>query len=372
MILRIEDIKGTCEKILTAVDSSEVSTLTTTLQIKAIGNFLNLCVTNREYFVQVKTELDEPIEFNATVNANLFLKLISKITTESITLDVNESSLVIKGNGTYKLPLIFDDEKLLELPEININNKTNTFTVSSNILNSILLYNSKELNKAVVSSPVQKLYYIDNKGAITFTSGACVNNFSLEQPISILLNAKIVKLFKLFKDEPVSFTIGYDSISDDIIQTKVRFESRCVVITAIISCDDTMLKSVPVSAIRNRADMEYPYSVNLNRDELSQTINRLLLFADSSESYVKPYSCFEFEKDYVTIYDTNKDNHEIIYYNNEKSNIETKYTAVLDLMDLKTTLENCTEQYLTINFGNEEAIVISRGNIKNIIPEIIM
>ena len=40
-----------------------------------------------------------------------------------------------------------------------------------------------------------------------------------------------------------------------------------------------------------------------------------------------------------------------------------------DLMDIKNTLETCNEQYLTINFGDSVAIVISRANIKNVIPE---
>ena len=42
---------------------------------------------------------------------------------------------------------------------------------------------------------------------------------------------------------------------------------------------------------------------------------------------------------------------------------------MVDFNDLKKTLETCTEQYLTIHFGNQQAIVISRGNVKNVIPE---
>ena len=75
---------------------------------------------------------------------------------------------------------------------------------------------------------------MDEKGAITFTNGACVNSFTLEQPVKLLFNNRLVKLFKLFKDESVKFTIGYDPISDDIIQTKVRFATSDIIITAIL------------------------------------------------------------------------------------------------------------------------------------------
>ena len=60
----------------------------------------------------------------------LFLKLISQITTETIDLNIVDNHVVVKGNGIYKLPLIFDGEKLLKLPEIRINNVTNSYNDS--------------------------------------------------------------------------------------------------------------------------------------------------------------------------------------------------------------------------------------------------
>ena len=96
---------------------------------------------------------------------------------------------------------------------------------------SILQFNSKELSKGIISRPIQKLYYVDEHGALTFTTGACVNSFELQQPVKLLLNDRLVKLFKLFKGEQVDFTLGYDTISEDTIQTKVRFESDDIIIT---------------------------------------------------------------------------------------------------------------------------------------------
>src|SRR5574344_413772 len=142
MIIKTELLKDVCGEILTAVDSSEVSTLTETLQLKTEGTYLYFSVTNREYFVKVRLDLGETVDFNATVKATLFLKLIPQITTDTIELTVTENSLNIVGNGKYKLPLIFDSntQELLELPEIEINNVTNDFYINSSILTSILKY----------------------------------------------------------------------------------------------------------------------------------------------------------------------------------------------------------------------------------------
>lgn len=369
-IIRSEDLKDVCSKILTAVDSTELSLVTETLELVANGDVLTVGVTNREYFAEVKLKLEDVNNFRATVNATLFLKLISQITTDTIELSVVDNILVVKGNGTYKLPLIFDGEELLKLPKIEINNVTAEFPISADTLNSILQYNSKELTKGTISKPVQKLYYVDELGAITFTNGACVNSFSLAQPIKVLFNNRLVKLFKLFKDGEVKFSLGYDAISEEIIQTKVRFETPSVTITAILSCDDTLLSSVPVSAIRGRANADYPYTVSINKSALIQTINRLTLFNNNAGVVSLTSGVFEFGPNELTVYDANKDNKEVVYYTNDTSNIEDAYTMKLNLEDLKTTLETCTESYLCISFGDGSAVVISRGNVKNVVPEI--
>lgn len=367
MILRIEELKEACQKILGAVDSNSLSTLTETLEIRTEGTDLLVSVTNKEYYAQVRIALLEEESFKATVNANLFLKLVSQTTSETIELKVDDTNLCVTGNGEYKLPLIYDGDHLLELPVITINNVTNSFNISTNILHSLIAYNSKEIGKGGVSRPVQKMYYVDDKGCITFTTGACVNNFTLSNPIKILLNDRLVKLFRLFKGDSVKFTLGYDSISEEIIQTKVRFEDDIICITAILSCDDSLISSVPVSAIRKRATDIYPYSVVLNKNEILEAIIRLLLFADNKA--MKLYSRFEFREDSVTLWDVNNNSNETILYENTINNMEEKYTTVLDLIDLKTTLESCSEQYINLNFGDEQAIVISRKNVYNVIPE---
>jgi hypothetical protein len=368
-IIRTEDLKDICSKILTAVDSTELSIVTETLELIANGDTLTVGVTNREYYAEVKFKLDEEQNFHATVNATLFLKLVSQITTDTIELGVDGNSLVVRGNGTYKLPLIFDGEELLKLPKIEIENKTAEFAISADILNSILHYNSKELTKGIISKPVQKLYYVDEFGAITFTNGACVNSFTLPQPIKVLFNNRLVKLFKLFKEGNVQFTMGHDALSEDIIQTKVQFSNGNVTITAVLSCDDTLLNSVPVKAIRSRANNEYPYSINISKSALVQTINRLTLF-NAEGAFSKPYGTFEFGEDNVVVYDSQKENKEIVMYNNDGSKVNGVYEAVFNLADLKTTIETCNEPYLCINFGDSSAMVISRGNVKNVIPEV--
>ena len=368
MLIKTEDLKTICQTILTAVDSNELSVITETLELKVEDNIFYMNVTNREYYAQVKFPVEYDKAFHATVNATVFLKLISQVTTEDVELDIIHNSLVIKANGVYKLPLIFEGENLLDLPTIDIINPTTSFEISGDILDSILTYNSKQLSIGIISKPIQKMYYMDEKGALTFTSGACINNFTLDKPIKVLFNSRLVKLFKLFKGKKVFLTLGQDSISDEVIQTKIKLEADGIMITSILFCDDAMINSVPVDAIRSRGTQNYSYSITLNRNELLETINRLMLFVKGSKA-LTAYCTFKFQEDSVSIIDLEADNHESIGYSNHPDTI-IDYTAILDLNDIKGSLDGCQEEYVTFNFGDEQAIIITRGNIINVIPEV--
>lgn len=372
MILNVEQLQGVCKDILPAVDSFELSTLTETLQLKVENSILYLAVTNREYYVKVRLDVTEPNSFNATVNANLFLKLVAQTTSDVIELTVTDKTLNFKGNGNYKLPLIFDGETLLQLPEIVINNPTVEFDIDSEILEGIYNYNTKQLsmNAGSISKVVQKMYYVDENGCITFTLGACVNNFTLPKPVKVLFNQRLVKLFKLFKEGSVHFTLGYDAISNTITQSKIKLTNNRISITAILSCDDTMINSVPAAIIRQRASANYPYSVTVNKKSLMDMVNRMKLFINTSAVGVASYAKLTFNNSTMTIADVSGENAEVLTFDNELNNIDDPYTMCVDLNDLLGVLDTCSLAHVNINFGDGQALTISRGEVINVIPEV--
>lgn len=371
MIIKTAKFKEICSTILSATDSAEISTLTETLELKVENKVLYLNVTNGEYYASVKFDLESDEVFNAAVNANLFLKLIAAVTTEDIQLEAKGTYVEVKANGTYKIPMIFDGDKLLNLPKIEIKNPTVTMKIGGGILESILNYNSKELLRGTVSRPVQKMFYVDETGCITFTTGACVNSFTLEKPVKVLFNSRLVKLFKLFKNDMVNFTLGYDSISEELVQTKVEFKSDKITLTAVTGCNDELLNSVPVAGIRGRATATYTNNVVLNKTELLDAVNRLLLFSAGygSVKNLKPYSQFTCNGDSMTIFDSNKENKEILKFKND-TKVDQEYSMTLDLSDLKLILDTISEEYVTLSFGNHQAVVLKRPNISNVVPEV--
>lgn len=370
MVLNTKELREVADKVLSAVDSSDIAALTDNLEIENVDSQLIMSISSKEYFVSVKLPLETNEDFHVTVNAHLFLNLISQITTEDVELSCSDKYLKIKGNGNYKLPLIYDGENLLRLSRVTINNVTCQMDIDTAILRSILKYNGKELTKGIAMNPVQKMYYIDEQGAITFNTGACINKFTLEKPVRLLLSNKVVKLFKLFNSETVAFTLGFDALPNGIIQTKICFENPSIRLAAIMPYDEVMLSSVPVSLIRSSAEEIYSYSATVNKNELIQAVNRLItLNSRGVKGNASIAAKFSFETSQLVIKDEREENSESVSYLSECPSLINPYEAYFDLMDIKLTLSTCEGNHIVINFGNSRALVIARNNIYNVIPE---
>jgi len=366
MKLQTKEFKDSCKTILQAIDNKESSLFNETLELKTSGQKLFLNVTNREYYCSTSFNLGSDENFHASVNASTFLKLVDKITTDNIEITIDGNSIIVKGNGKYKLPMVYNNDVMLELPTISIINKTNEMDIPVDILQSILLNNSKELLRGKPNREAQKYYYIDNKGCITFVSGACVNNFELPQDVKMQLSDKVVKLLKLFKDgESVKFTMGQDPIDDTTTQSKVKFESGNVSLIAKLP-NSALLSEVPVDAIRTMASKEFPHKAVLDKNKLKELLGRLIIFANE-----KNYGYFTFTKNKVNISDFSKENNEEIVLNEECQSLDgTEYKMIMNLDNLTKVLDGCDDDTLSICFGDNRSVLIKKNSVSDLMPEL--
>lgn len=365
MIVKTSEFQKICSILMNGVSSTKGENLE--LKTNKDTQELILNINSDDYYLSVKFALDQYEDFHACVKALLFLKLISSINSETIELSTTSSNVLVKTNGSsYRIPIIYENDSIMELPKIVINNELTTMTIDGNNLNSILVYNTKEIDKAKFQlKPIQTMYYLDNQGCLTFTTGACVNNFTLPQPVKVLLNSSIVPLFKLFKNSEVNFTLGCDSISETLSQTKVCFENSQIKLTAITGCNETLLNSMPVDSIRGLANKIYPYSIVIDRNNLKEALDRLLLFV-SKTKLGENYGTFKISNNVLTITEVDTSNFEKLKVENDASTYNYEFT--ISLGDLKALLDTCNTTHVTLNFGDDRALVLTHANIKNVIP----
>lgn len=375
MIIKTKDFKEAANKILLAAD---LDANAANLELVARNASLYLNVTNREYYVSIKFPIEADEAFRAVVDASLFLSLISGFTTDTFSLDIKDNTVVLgSGKSKYKVAMIYENENLMTLPVIAIQNKTVEMPISNDILMSILNVNSKELlkTKYLNVSELNKLYYIDEAGCFTFTNGACLNAFSLEKPVKLLLNDRIVRLFKLFKDD-VQFSLGQDPLPNGSIQTKIVLQTADTYLAAIINGETDLIARVqqPCEATKRYLSESYDHKLVLSVAELSAAINRLMSFTKNSKATSEKVNmaylptAINIENGELVIKDK-FDNYETVSIANE-SYTSGNYEMCVNLYDIKLVLDSCKTDYITLNCGNHRSIVITRGPVANLIPEV--
>lgn len=374
MILKTKTFQEAANKILVAVglDRSAAN-----LELAAKDTALYLRVTNREYYVAVKFDLEASTDFRAVVDANLFLNLISGISTEEFELIINDTHVVVKaGKSNYKLAMIYENDQLMKLPIIKLDKEQVTvdMPIEQGVLLSILNVNGKEIQKAkkLDVNELQRYYYIDETGCFTFTTGACVNSFTLEKPIKLLLTDKVVKLFKLF-DTDVWMSYGHQVNKDNSLQPIVVFQTENVYVASRLLNDETCISKIkaPCDAMKNLVKEAYDHNLVLSASDLSAAISRLLMFYKNSSakadlSFVP--AAVEFTETELSISDLSGDNKEIITIENG-SVTPGNYSMGVNLIDLKAVLDSCKNEHITMNCGNHKSIIINRGTISNVIAE---
>lgn len=374
MILKTKNFQEAANKILLAVG---VDKSAANLELAARDTKLYLRVTNREWYCAVAFDLENPTEFRAVVDANLFLNLISGISTEEFELEIKDTFVVVKaGKSSYKLAMIYENDQLMKLPIIKLDPEqvTVSMNISNDILMSILNVNSREVQKAkkVEVNELQRYYYIDETGCFTFTTGACINAFTLEKPIKLLLTDKVVKLFKLFGSDAF-LSYGHIVNADNSLQSIVVFQTEDIYVATRLLSDETCIQKVkaPCDAMKALAKEIYEHNLVLSATDLSAAISRLLMFHKNSSAKVDLSfvpALVEFSNTELTISDLSGDNKEVINIENGSST-PGGYSMGVNLIDLKAVLDSCKNEHITVNCGNHKSIIICRANISNVIAE---
>lgn len=379
--IKTDKIKDLASKVAMGVDGDRTSPISELLEFELKDKNLTLKTTNKEYFLKAVIEnvTDSEEYFHATIIADTFLTLVSKTTTNEIKLDITDSALTFKGNGKYTFPVVLEGDDVVRLPEIPFEKDENSveFNISGDTLKSILDFNSKELNKEVAVDPIQKYYYFDNEGALTFVEGACINEFKVEsnKDFKLLLNERLVQLFKLFAGQQVNTTIvkTETSFEDEEVtyQNKIRFEIPNIQLTAIVP-DSDLVNKYPALQVRALANIVYPDQINLSKTNLLESLDRLSIFdkkAGGNKIDLKKCGRINFFNDHMEIESMKDGNIEILSYNNE-TKCNNDFTSYVSLSDLVKHGNISMADNIVLHFGTGDAIMMQRKNLKQVIPEL--
>ena len=142
--LKTNIIKDLTSKINKGIEGEKTVRVSELLELEVINDKLILSVTNTQFYlsIELSNQVNSVDSLHVTIDADTFIKLVSKTTTDEIILDTKDGNLLYKGNGEYIFPLELDQNgEIKTLPKIEINPQS-TFDIMGDTLYSIYSFGS--------------------------------------------------------------------------------------------------------------------------------------------------------------------------------------------------------------------------------------
>lgn len=335
------------------VGNNKLIPITSLMAIELKDSMLTLITTDATNYLYVREEKVVGDDFYVVVDANKFSKLVSKMTSDTVTLSVKEGLWVleIKGNGSYRLELPLDENghpvvypdpyaRLTDVQACGFINKTTVKVILESIKPSLAI---------TLDNPCYTGYYVGERVVATDVCKiADLNIKVLEEPT--LISSEMMDLLAVMSAEKIKI----DRKDDDIIFTT----PDCIVLGKVLDG----LDEFAIDAITNLVDTEYNSFCKVSKNTLLQLLDRLSLF-------VGPY-----DKNAVTLTFTNTglqvsslatNGVEIIDYIASDNFID--FTCSIDIHMLIQEVKAVKNDVIEIYYGEDNAIKLVDGNITLIV-----
>lgn len=348
--LKTKTLQEMTQRAMKGASNNKILPLTSMLAIELSNNILTLTTTDFSNYLEIKQDKVEGQDFYVVVQADIFSKLIGKLTTEEVTLSVDSNVMTVKSNGQYKIELPVDEEgELVRFPEYRNIPQVPAHSVKLGTLKSILATNKASVAQDL-TVPALTGYYIDANGVLTSDSFVACHNKVTTLTQSFMLPYQVVELFNVLTSEDVSVTVGTTDVvlatPDATIYGKLLLETA----------------NFPVDAINSYLSSSFSSSCKLSKDALLSILDRLSLFVgvyDKNEVYLT------FTLDGIIVESKKATGNELIKY--QESQNFAPFTCCIDIEILKAQIQAQQGEVVELFYGNETAVKMVSGPIIQIV-----
>lgn len=328
--------------------------MTTAISIELKDGIITLTTTDGNLNLLIRIPgFDKEQKFYACTDSTMFSSLVAKTTSKTIGLEVRENALYFKGNGSYNLPLIQDEEGNNVRIKRIVCSSNETVDIKTAVTKPMCRYNKLAIAKTK-EIPQFASYCISGKKVYTYdTKNLCVSNFNLGD-MRMLLPAATAGLLELIDDEDI--TVIYDGVAFNIISGSVTIEG-----TVMQGLDE-----FPVDAANQFLTPEaFPNKVELDKTQLENVLDRIGLFILPEDLDA---IMLTFSNDSLIIQNRAQNGYEhLLYLNSPIGNPNSQ--TLLDIKSLKMIVSACELDSVVIGINNETGnVCVECGDTKFVIP----
>lgn len=324
--------------------------LTSLMAIELNSSKLTLITTDATNYLYVIEDKVVGEDFYVVVAVDTFAKLISRMTSENVSLELKENSLEVIGNGTYNIELPLDENgELIKYPDPakDFSSSNSAITVNLSVIKTIL--NSVKPSLAItLENPCYTGYYVGDKIVATDSfkiASMDVNLFNT----NVLISPEMMNLLDVMTDEKISV-----SIQDNII---AFITDNCVVYGNLMEG----IEDYEIVAISGLLDTKFGSVCKLPKSALLQVLDRLSLFVGT---YDKNGIRLTFTKEGLQISSKAANGVELIEYVESKKFKE--FTCLIDIEMWTQQIKAQATDVIELHYGLDNAVKMVDGNITQI------
>lgn len=336
-------------KAIKGASNNKMIPITWLIAIELKNNILTLTTTDATNTLKVIGKDVQGEDFYATVQADIFSKLVAKMTSDFITITVKDNSLEVVGNGKYNIEIPLDEEgNGIVIKDKNIEWGVDTTTVGLKVLKTMLTVNKVSLAKTM-EIPCLTAYYVGDKVLTTTGFKVCVTNTPVFAS-AVLLPAELVNLFEV---------LDKDNILVRQSEKYIEFCTENVIIRGAKLNDE--LENFPVAGIDGYLSTNFTSSCKLSKSQLLAVLDRLLLFISQ---YDKNGLYLTFTDKGLQISSKQSTGIEEIAYTS--SNDVVPFTCCINIELWQPQVSAIAEENIELFFGHARAIKMVAGDVTQI------
>ena len=353
MRIGTEQLKALVGKAVNGAGNDKTKPLTQFMGIIKSGENITLITTDdtNYFYVHGITDADTG-DINVTVFYEQFAKLISKMTSKEVELEIVDNALHVIGNGDYMIELPLDENGELVVYPDPYNDKYKTdFKWDGEIKVAeikTIIESVKPSLSTVDELPSIRNYFIgDNVIATDRYKIASFDNRMMSK--EVLMSSRLMDLLNLSEN-----TLNYKIDKDCMV-----FDSDdCTIFSK--QMDD--IEEYPIDAIESLISEKFKSVCKVNKNEFIALLERIALFVGKyDDRAVRLY----FEKNGIRVCNKNRKSNEVIDYSDSKGFKEYDCTISVDM--LLAQLKAYGGDMVELHYNNDKCIKFVDGSITQIV-----
>ena len=332
--------------------------LTSLMAIEVKAGTLRLITTDASNYLYIRQDGVAGDDFYVVVPVEQFSKLISKMTSENLTLELDDASLTVKGNGTYKIELTLDEEgNLIQYPdpvatELMTSNPKDTKTIKLTTVKTILNTNKAAL-ALTMENPQYTGYYVADKVVSTDSYKICCLNVPVfDEPV--LIAPESMNLLDVMTVEDIDV---------DIFEDVMVFGSKdCTVYAHKMEG----IKDFNIQAIQGCLDEEFTSSCKVSKTELLAALDRISLFVGKYDNNAVNLT---FTEKGLNISSPASTGSETLEYMDSQNFVPYDYRLHIGM--LQQQIKAYAADSVLIKYGNEAFVKFVDGNVVQILSTLV-